>query len=281
MKNNENQFRIRQIACEGLIRRFAESHHYFPFMLKGSFLTRQYFPKQIERKPQDLDWVCLKPLLDRNLVQDHLNQWMHYLTHVECHDGIRYEAFAQDSYWWELEYVMSEDFPTVSTVVFAWVDGQRIDVDIDVSFNIQIQDIETDLVFHPFNGKDFRLKQTPSLATQIAWKLHQCMVNPRYKDIFDLTYLLKHQLFMNDYARISTIQTLKNECVRDGIELLEHLHQSQLILADARRALSRTWKSSQQTFSFTDPKNIPDTFEVFWDNFMTALIHSDLLQWIE
>jgi len=53
--------KIKKIAYEGLIRRFAESHHYFPFMLKGSFLTRQYFPAHIERIPQDLDWVCLKP----------------------------------------------------------------------------------------------------------------------------------------------------------------------------------------------------------------------------
>lgn len=269
---------MRQLACEGLIRRFAKSHHYFPFMLKGSFLTRQYFPAYIERKPQDLDWVCLKPLVDRSFVEDHLNEWMNYLTTVDLNDGIRYEAFSKEHYWWELDYVMSDDFPTVSTSILAWINGQKIDVNIDVSFNLKISDFQYNLTYIPLVGKNFNLSQTPSLATQIAWKLHQCIVNPRFKDIFDLTYLLKHSSFKNINAQLSTIETLKAECERDGIILEDYLSPKKLILADARRELSQRWKAEKSEFGFTDSKHIPKNFEKFWDNFTQSLFDVGLLE---
>lgn len=272
---------MRQLACEGLIRRFAESHYYFPFMLKGSFLTRQYFPAHIERKPQDLDWVCLKPLVDRNFVEDHLNEWMNYLTTVDLNDGIRYEAFSKQHYWWELDYVMSDDFPTVTTSILAWVNGQKIDVDIDVSFNLKITDIQKSLTYCPFVGRSFKLSQTPSLATQIAWKLHQCIVNPRFKDIFDLTYVLKHLSFKNTYAQLSTIETLKAECERDGIILEDYLSPKKLILVDARRALSQRWKAEKSEFEFSKSKNIPENFEKFWNDFTQSLFDTGLLMLID
>lgn len=272
---------IKQKACEGLIRRFAESHQYFPFMLKGSFLTRQYFPAHIERKPQDLDWVCLKPLIDRHFVQDHLNEWMCYLTTVDFNDGIRYEPFSRDNYWWELEYVMAEDFPTVSTNIIAWVNGQKTEIDIDVSFNLEIQDIHNRLIYHPFVGKDFRLAQTPSLATQIAWKLHQCIVNPRYKDIFDLTYLLKHPSFSGIFAKLYAIEILKSECQRDGLVLTKFLYLNQPILADACMKLAQNWQNERSGIQFANLDDIPEKFEDFWNIFTQSLLDAELLELID
>ena len=272
---------ITQRAYEGLIRRSAQSHQYFPFMLKGSFLTRQYFPSHIERKPQDLDWICLEPLADRHDAKNHLKDWIHYLTTVELNDGIRYTSFSKDNFWWELDYVMSEDFPTVSTHISAWVDGQKIELEIDVSFNLEIHDLYENLTFHPLLGHNFKLTQTPPLATQIAWKLHQCMVNPRYKDIFDLTYLLRHAFFQDIFAQLSAVKTLKAECKRDRILISDHLSASKLILPEARRTLAQHWQHERQGFNFTDLKNIPESFENFWNHFTQALIDTEFLECIE
>lgn len=272
---------ITQRAYEGLIRRSAQSHKYFPFMLKGSFLTRQYFPLHIERKPQDLDWVCLEPLVDRHDAKNHLKEWIHHLTTVELNDEIRYTSFSKDNFGWELDYVMSEDFPTVNTHISAWVNGQETELSIDVSFNLEIKDIDEGLTFHPLFGHDFKLLQTPSLATQIAWKLHQCMVNPRYKDIFDLTYLLRHLSFADIFAQLSAVEVLKAECERDGILLSDHLSASKLILPEARRTLAQHWKGERLRFNFTDLTNIPESFESFWNDFTRALIDSELLECID
>lgn len=272
---------ITQMAYEGLIRRSAQNGRYFPFMLKGSFLTRQYFPSHIERKPQDLDWVCLNHLVNRDDAKDHLKEWIHYLTTVELNDGIRYTSFSKDNFWWELDYVMSEDFPTVSTNLSAWVNGKETELSIDVSFNLEIQDIYERLTFHPLFGQDFKLAQTPSLATQIAWKLHQCMVNPRYKDIFDLTYLLKHSSFTDVFAQLTAVGILKAECERDEIVLSQHLSPNKLILPDARRMLAKNWNNQRSGFNFTDLKNIPESFETLWNNFTQALIDTEFLECLD
>ncbi|WP_332605885.1 nucleotidyl transferase AbiEii/AbiGii toxin family protein [Acinetobacter sp. ESBL14] len=274
--------KLKMMAYEGLIRRFALSHTYFPFVLKGSFLTRQYFPKHIHRKPIDLDWVCLKPLLDKRGVQAHLNDWMHYLTTVQLDDGIRYDVFPIDSYWWELDYVMSEDFPTVSTAFHAWVNEQMVEIEVDVSFNLDVSDSKLNLNYQPLVGPSFKLKQTPSLATQIAWKLHQCIVNPRYKDIFDLTWLLQHAEFKeNIEAQIQAIEVLSAECHRDEIILTEYLRKNQLIFAEARRKLSRHWEIERNNFNFVDLQDIPKDFNTFWNQFTFALIQTDVLDLID
>ena len=272
---------ITQMAYEGLIRRSAQNGRYFPFMLKGSFLTRQYFPSHIERKPQDLDWVCLNHLVNRDDAKDHLKEWIHYLTTVELNDGIRYTSFSKDNFWWELDYVMSEDFPTVSTNLSAWVNGQETELSIDVSFNLEIQDIHNRLIYHPFVGKDFRLVQTPSLATQIAWKLHQCIVNPRYKDIFDLTYLLKHPSFSDIFAKLYAIEILKSECQRDGLVLTKFLYLNQPILADACMKLAQNWQNERSGIQFANLDDIPEKFEDFWNIFTQSLLDAELLELID
>lgn len=272
---------LKVLAYEGLIRRFAYSYRYFPFMLKGSFLTRQYFPPHIQRILIDLDWICLKPLADTNRVQSHLNEWMHYLTTVQLDDGIRYQHFAVDSYWWELDYVMSEDFPTVCTAFDAWVNDQKVLIEIDVSFNLDVKDIQFDLDYQPFEGKSFKLAQTPSLATQIAWKLHQCMVNPRYKDIFDLTWLLQSPKFVQSLdTKVMTIEILETECQKDQITLSKYLGKDKLILAEARRNLAESWATEKQYFNFTESTYIAQKFEDFWNQFTYALITSELLEFI-
>ena len=53
---------LEMLAYEAFIHRAAEVD--LPFMLKGSYVTRQYFPDPMDRIPADLDWVYLEKLSD-------------------------------------------------------------------------------------------------------------------------------------------------------------------------------------------------------------------------
>lgn len=51
---------IELLAYEAFIRRASELG--LPFMLKGSYVTRQYFTDPALRTPHDLDWVYMLPI---------------------------------------------------------------------------------------------------------------------------------------------------------------------------------------------------------------------------
>ena len=112
--------------------------------------------------------------------------------------------------------------------------------------------------------------------------MHQCIVNPRYKDIFDLTWLLQHAEFKENIdAQFKTIEVLNSECHRDEIVLTEYLRKNQLIFAEARRKLSRHWDIERNNFNFVDLQDIPKDFNTFWNQFTFALIQTDLLDLID
>ena len=65
-KDNEIK-RKEMIAHEAFIRRAVEIN--MPFMLKGSYVTRQYFDKITDRIPNDLDFVYLHFLNNEQLTE--------------------------------------------------------------------------------------------------------------------------------------------------------------------------------------------------------------------
>jgi hypothetical protein len=69
------------IAHEAFIRRASELE--MPFMLKGSYISRQYFPEGVARYPADLDWVYLHYLEDPVLASAKFDEWMIAVTELE------------------------------------------------------------------------------------------------------------------------------------------------------------------------------------------------------
>lgn len=172
-----------------------------PFMLKGSLVTRQYLSESAqatERLSRDIDWVCTEPF-DNERSARHLNAWAQAVTTVQVDDGVRFRPFSENAFWRMLDYAMDDDFPTVNTDIDACLTesegGSAAPMHrmaMDVSFNLQLDPPPVALHYRPFFGDAFELPRTCALDLQIAWKLHQCLVRPRFKDLLDLLWLVPH-----------------------------------------------------------------------------------------
>jgi hypothetical protein len=204
-------------AYEAFIRRAAELN--LPFMLKGSFLTRQYFPDPQSRIPQDLDWLYLKPIDNLEDSKQIFDNWTTQVTDLTIHDGVKFRSFSENAFWRRIEYAMSDDFPTVNTDLLCWVDGEVFNYfSMDISFNLDIEVPPTPLLYKPMRGESFTISYSTPIALQVAWKIHQTLVRPRFKDLFDLIYLVQHPSF-DEEALSSMLQALVNECAVDKTEM--------------------------------------------------------------
>ncbi|WP_315822673.1 hypothetical protein [Paraflavitalea speifideaquila] len=92
--SNDNNLLI--LAYEAILRRAAQLEH--PIMLKGSYVTRQYFPDPGLRIPNDLDWVYLERLEDEDYATKAFNDWMIQLTELHENDGVRFESFGKNTF---------------------------------------------------------------------------------------------------------------------------------------------------------------------------------------
>lgn len=197
---------LRIAVEEGLLRRAALVNG--PFMLKGSYVTRQLLDEGWRRIPGDLDWVGLG-----QLDAAELTQWLTAVTETELDDGIRFRSFAENAFWRMIDYAMDDDFPTVNTDLFAWVDEQPCNIPgMDVSFGLKLQPPPRPLSYIPQFGDAFVLPTTCPLELQLAWKLHQCLLRPRFKDMLDLILLLRENVVDTE----STWRALEDECRHDG-----------------------------------------------------------------
>lgn len=197
------------IAYEGFLRRASVSG--LPFMLKGSFVTRQYLPAYVGRLVNDLDWLYLVPVDEPDELKRLLESWISGITDQELDDGVRFESFFQNGYWDSIDYAMGVDFPTVRTEINCWVNAEPVKLSIDVSFNLPVDDPPVPMFYQPLRGDPFIIEKTAPLALQVAWKIHQCIQAPRIKDLFDLTYLVEHSSF-NPKLLEQIIQSLVHEC---------------------------------------------------------------------
>lgn len=175
----------RIVIEEGFLRRAAMVDG--PFVLKGSYVTRQRIREGWRRIPGDLDWVALEP---PDAAQ--LTAWVTAVTDIELDDGVRFRSFSGDPFWRRIEYAMDEDFPTVNTDIAGWIGGQQpVDCRIDVSFGLALDPPPQAMPYRPQFGAPFMLPNSVSTELQIAWKLHQCLARPRFKDMLDLILLLE------------------------------------------------------------------------------------------
>jgi hypothetical protein len=205
---------LEMLAYEAFIRRAAELD--LPFMLKGSYVTRQYFKDPEDRIPNDLDWVYLPASKDPQETVLKLDDWMTKVTEMFGNDGVRFRSFTENAFWRMIDYAMADDFPTTSTDLKCWIGEDIVEpCRIDVSFNLDMEVPSVPLLYQPLRGNAFMVPKTVPLALQVSWKLHQTLVRPRYKDLFDLIHLVQHPDFTTDVLE-QTWQALVNECRVDG-----------------------------------------------------------------
>ncbi len=275
------------IAHEAFIRRAAEINA--PFMLKGSYVTRQYFDRPEDRIPNDLDWVCLEKFSDPNEAEKFFSNWAANVTAVEKNDGVKFRNFRENEFWRMIDYAMADDFPTVNTDILCWVDGRTCEFSLDLSFNLDIPASPVLLIYKPLRGEIFEVTQTVPLALQVSWKLHQTLVRPRFKDIFDLIHLLKNSEF-NENVLEKALQALIAECKTDNIDIrnLEFILTDELEKLFAPDKINARWamwrrrenyggiKYLEWAHHITDVEKLPRDLDAFLIQFKNALTNAGL-----
>ncbi|WP_177765846.1 nucleotidyl transferase AbiEii/AbiGii toxin family protein [Flavobacterium sp. I3-2] len=208
--------KFEMIAHEAFIRRAALINS--PFMLKGSYVTRQYFNNSKDRIPADLDWVYLNKINDEDTAKEIFNKWATEITELKLNDGVKFRSFKENEFWRKIDYAMADDFPTVNTDLICWVGETKLDIDIDISFNLDIDHSPISLIYKPINGEFFIIANTVPLSLQVSWKIHQTLVRPRFKDLFDLIHLVQNHSFDKKTLELSK-QALIKECKADNVDL--------------------------------------------------------------
>lgn len=186
-------------------------------MLKGSYVGRQYFKDPKDRIPGDLDWVYLEPIDEETTASQIFSDWATAITEMELTDGVRFQRFQENKFWRRIDYAMSDDFPTVNTDLACWVGDQKMDFELDVSFNLAVEQPPIPLLYNPLMGDPFTIPLTAPISLQVAWKIHQTLVRPRFKDLFDLMHFVQHPAF-DQNAFDAAVEALANECYADQIE---------------------------------------------------------------
>ena len=218
-KMQSNNYQILQMkAHEAFIRRASKIE--LPFMLKGSYVTRQYFPDPNDRIPADLDWVYLDPITDEKSASEKFNEWATRVTELQMDDNVKFVSFKENEFWRRIDYAMADDFPTVNTDLQCIVDGEQVDFDLDVSFNLDVEEPPVSLMYKSMPGDPFLIRYTAPIALQVSWKIHQTLVRPRFKDLFDLLHLVQHPSFDKDKLD-KAMQALINECYADNVDLVK------------------------------------------------------------
>ena len=263
------------IVFEAFIRRASQLN--LPFMLKGSYVTRQYFSNPSERLTNDLDWVYMEKLADVDYTKKVLDDWAVKVTEMPLNnDEVKFRSFSENAFWRMIDYAMSEDFPTVNTDILSYFAGEIFEFSLDVSFNLELPLPPIHLDYQPLQGESFIIPYTAPLPLQISWKLHQTLIRPRFKDIFDLIHLLKYPTF-NAEMREQTINALVAECFADKInpKRLGLIIEANLGEIFKPFSIKREWHfwrtgenlgshSSYEAAKFvTNPENLPNDLETF------------------
>lgn len=293
----DNFIRNEIIATESAIRRAALTGH--PFMLKGSYVTRQYFKDPSMRIPMDLDWVYLERIEDPEMARNTFDDWAIKLTEldIDSQDGVSFRSFREDAFWRRIDYSMAEDFPTVNTDLAYKIDGESDRISIDISFNLDIEDKPVPLLYQPMRGPSFTVPDTAPLSLQVSWKLHQTLVRARFKDIFDLIHLLVHPAF-TDIVRERTINALMKESAVSNVqqERIHWLFSGQLKKLYPTGSLEKSWNkwrfeksrnswewhhdpelfSEGYCWHITAEENLPASHDEFEAQFYAALHHAGL-----
>lgn len=212
---NEQSQTNHQLACEAFLCRAAMFEH--PFVLKGSFATKQYFENAIGRTPNDIDWLYTLPFEYIYDAESIFTDWIDTIINTKVNDGVIFKERKKNHFSWTGDYVGDEDFPTAGIDLECSVKGKTLlgGIHVDISFNIEITAQPVPLKYNPLEGGVFTIPKAVPLSMQVAWKMHQTILRPRFKDIFDLIHFLPLQN-TDEEAKSQSIQELVNECEING-----------------------------------------------------------------
>ncbi|MBK5145661.1 hypothetical protein I2494_18465 [Budviciaceae bacterium BWR-B9] len=252
-------------AFEAFARRAAQVNQ--PFMLKGSLITRQYLgPQELEssqRQVADLDWVYIVPVDTNNVnhIRVTLDNWLLAVTETHIDDGVRFRSFSENRFWRMIDYAMDDDFPTVNTDLLMWIGDEEFEFSLDVSLNLKIDPPPVPLLYKPISGEPFHLSYTVPLSLQIAWKLHQTIVRPRFKDLLNLIWLLR-----NNQIDIAAVwRALCDECQHDKADI--NLLKLLLDVDDPKTpGLSRHPLYTRKTKGYRGALINPDSLDEAWQS---------------
>ncbi|WP_044640069.1 nucleotidyl transferase AbiEii/AbiGii toxin family protein [Risungbinella massiliensis] len=247
------------VALEALLRRASLVN--MPFLLKGSLVTRQYFSDPTIRDAEDIDFLYLNKIHNVDQAYNTFTDWMIQITEMDLNDGIKFRSFRENSFWRYIDYAMAEDFPTVNTdIEYYFTDDEKgilnDELCLDVSFNLEMDGKPVPLEYRPVLGEKFSVPYTVPLSIQVAWKLHQTIVRPRFKDLYDLKHLLSHPSY-DEHARKETLQNLVNECSMDQSITKEDIKK---ILVDDLRNLDSLLTNDYNLRKFAGNENKKDYF---------------------
>lgn len=230
------------VAHEAFIRRASQLGQ--PFMLKGSYLTRQYFAQPTERLPQDLDWLYIEPIASPEEAKQVFDDWAIRATEAVYDDGVVFQSFREDAFWRMIDYAMADDFPTINTDLRYQIAGQPTQIlHLDISFNLPLDIPSEPLLYQPLQGEPFVVEHTAPLGLQVAWKLHQTLVRPRFKDLFDLQYLVQHPDFTT-ITQQQALAALRQECRADNTDVarLRWLLAGDLVPLFSTEPIATAWQ---------------------------------------
>jgi hypothetical protein len=269
------------IVYEGFLRRASSLP--LPFLLKGSFVTRQYFSNPGDRIPNDLDWLYMNPLTGKDETAKALDEWMIQVTETVENDGVQFKSFRENAFWRMIDYAMDDDFPTVNTDLACSLDGVSLyPCQIDVSYNLPVDAPPVPLLYTPLRGKPFTIPYTVPLALQVSWKLHQSLVRTRFKDLFDLMHLVVHADFTPEVLQQS-LQALVKECAKDRTNparlqyLLNGSWDALFHMKEDSPWIMWRYRTAQLPFddraeSITNPDKLPKSLADFKLQFEDALL---------
>ncbi|WP_339306626.1 nucleotidyl transferase AbiEii/AbiGii toxin family protein [Paenibacillus sp. FSL R5-0519] len=209
------------VVLEALLKRASLVNS--PFVLKGSLLTRQYLENPNVRYVDDIDFLYTGRIETEDQANEIFTDWMIRVTEMDLNDGIVFRSFRENAFWRRIDYAMADDFPTVNTELAFYIDSEPRsenvyedddELHLDISFNLDLDEKSVALSYQPLAGEAFVVPHTVPLSIQIAWKLHQTIVRPRFKDLYDLQHLLSNPSY-DQQALKETLQTLVNECSMD------------------------------------------------------------------
>ncbi|WP_339166635.1 nucleotidyl transferase AbiEii/AbiGii toxin family protein [Paenibacillus sp. FSL R5-0341] len=209
------------VVLEALLKRASLVNS--PFVLKGSLLTRQYLENPNVRYVDDIDFLYTGRIETEDQANEIFTDWMIRVTEMDLNDGIVFRSFSKNAFWRRIDYAMADDFPTVNTELAFYIDSEPRsenvyedddELHLDISFNLDLDEKSVALSYQPLVGEAFVVPHTVPLSIQIAWKLHQTIVRPRFKDLYDLQHLLSNPSY-DQQALKETLQTLVNECSMD------------------------------------------------------------------
>ncbi len=208
---------LRLLGFEGFLRRASQRQE--KFILKGSILTRQYLKDKSIRSPNDLDFVYAYPISDAEKAVPIFNTWLKESVETKVDDIINFHEFeGEDDAWRIIDYAMNDDFPTISNSLVFSIKGHYSEyLDVDISFNLPVEEEPIEYLYEPERGEPFVLPYTVPLSLQISWKLHQTIVRPRTKDLMDVILLLGNNDLSDDETQKVANHFVK-ECIKDKID---------------------------------------------------------------